>query len=91
MTYPSKFEILSAELAVMEAEVAKKRAYLNAILEQPLGISCGACGENLKTEADFQRHFVISRMNRIQGYLNLGECPRTEKGRNIIDNAGLPV
>lgn len=48
--------------------------------QTPCELPCTACGEMLESEGDFARHFVI----RETLYLNLGECPETDKGRAII-------
>lgn len=38
------------------------------------------CGFRLDTELDFASHFVLADAR----YLNLGECPNSDKGRAII-------
>jgi hypothetical protein len=48
---------------------------------QECNLPCSGCGAQLTTEGDFARHFVI----RETAFLNLGECPKTPKGRAIID------
>jgi hypothetical protein len=48
---------------------AAERTALDAT---PLNLPCSGCGENLATEGDFARHFVLLYGRQ---YLNLGYCP----------------
>jgi hypothetical protein len=38
------------------------------------GLNCAGCGMTLATEADFARHFILTRGLQ---YRNLGDCPLT--------------
>lgn len=51
-----------------------------ALDKTPCGLSCSGCQTLLVTEGDFARHFVLADAT----YLNLGECPNTEKGRRVV-------
>lgn len=46
----------------------------------PWGLTCSGCDTLLVTEGDFARHFVLPDAT----FLNLGECPNTERGRGLI-------
>lgn len=49
----------------------------------PCNLNCTGCGELLATEADFAAHFVLADIR----YKNLGECPRTEKGKRLLSGS----
>lgn len=65
LTFPcSKWDLLSD---------SEKRAYENTTLtKEGTAVECTGCGEELTTEADFAKHFVIDNLH----YLNLGHCPK---------------
>lgn len=58
---------------------------LEGLADQPCQLTCGGCNAAFADEADFARHFVISKTNRMSGYLNLGECPDEAKGKAIVE------
>lgn len=86
MNKPSKYNLLEAELVKMEEEVARRRRELDGLESTPCGYPCSACGTVLETELDFAQHFVVAQIDRMNRHFNLGECPNTERGRNIIAN-----
>lgn len=67
----SKWTILVARLAELEAETEKARSQLKGLDETPCGLRCSGCDAMLATEGDFARHFSIPDSR----YLNLGDCP----------------
>lgn len=60
-----------------------ERAELDAFTVS--GYVCTGCGIALPTNGAFYRHFVIPDAR----WLNLGECPTTEKGKAITHTSGL--
>lgn len=80
----TKMDILRDELTEAEAKAAALREHIDGLAATSCGLTCGGCGKVLDTEADFADHFVISRYNQRMHYLNLGECPHTEKGQIIL-------
>lgn len=86
----TKMDILRDELTEAEAKAAALRSYIDGLAATPYrGGECG-CGVTFETEADFAEHFVISKYNQRMRYLNLGECPFSEKGE-IILAGGTPL
>lgn len=49
----------------------------------PFNGVCTGCGTPLETEADFAQHFHIPD----ERYINLGYCPHTERGRELMESS----
>jgi hypothetical protein len=75
----SKFDILADQLAVLEKEVAERKAYLEGLDKTPFGSTCDGCQAPLETEADFAKHFLVNSMDQLNGHLNLGYCPNVNR------------
>ena len=75
----TKYEIMEAKIAFLEAEAAKVRRELEGLNDTPFGHKCGGCGLFLETEGQFAAHFDIPD----ERYLNLGGCP-------VVDNPQRP-
>ena len=82
-------DILRDRLTEAEAKAQALRAQIDGLANTPCGAKACSCGTTFETEADFAEHFVISRINRMNNHLNLGECPHSEKGQIIIAGAAL--
>jgi hypothetical protein len=71
----TKWDILQSRLAVLEAEVRDRQEYLAGLDRTPFTANgtgrCSSCGEQLPTEGDFARHFIVLD----ERFINLGECP----------------
>lgn len=81
----TKMDILRDELVTAEAKALALREQIDGLAATPCGLSC-ACGKVLDTEADFASHFVLPQSSIWHRWLNLGECPNSEKGKAIIEN-----
>lgn len=67
----TKWSILVARQAELQAQADKARAELAGLEATRFDGECHGCGLLLKTEGDFARHFTVPDAR----YLNLGECP----------------
>src|SRR4051794_31242759 len=68
----TKWDILVARRDAIQADLQKVEQELRWLENTSLGTSCAGCGEVLKTEADFAKHFLVAD----EHFLNLGECPK---------------
>lgn len=75
MEIRSKWVILEERRQKALEELSQLSQLLNAMEDTPCELHCSFCGEFLETEADFAKHFAISRYNEMNNWLNLGECP----------------
>lgn len=71
----TKMQVLEERAAILEAEAAKARAYIDGLAKTNCGLTCAGCGTLLRTEADFASHFIV----RDENYLNLGNCLEKDK------------
>lgn len=74
----TKYTILRERLETLEAEAAKARRYLEGLEMTNCNLTCHGCGELLKTEGEFARHFYVKQIDEINNLLNLGSCPITK-------------
>lgn len=72
----TKWEILEARRDEYLAQAEDVQRMLDGLEKTNCGLTCGGCGEYLRTEKDFAQHFIIPDTR----YLNLGNCPNP-KGR----------
>lgn len=81
----TKWDILQDRLAQAEATAAALRSQIDGLVRTPCGLSC-SCGDTFDTEADFAAHFVLPMSSILNNWLNLAECPFSEKGKAIIEH-----
>jgi hypothetical protein len=71
----TKWDILQERADKLRSDLAAIEANMAWMTEVPFTANgagkCSACGEELKTEADFAKHFLVPD----ERFLNLGECP----------------
>jgi hypothetical protein len=81
----TKAEILDAKLEFLTNELAKVQREIYGLQHTECNLHCAGCGENLSTEWDFAKHFVIPD----EQFLNLGECPNrsTRAPRGVVSIA----
>lgn len=80
----TKMDILRDELATAQAKAAALEEQIDGLWMTECGLSCTGCGSELPTEGDFADHFVLPTSSILNRWLNLGECPNSEKGKAII-------
>lgn len=73
----TKWSILQARLARLEADAKKIREELETVEKTSFGSICTGCGVLLNAEADFWRHFTIPDSR----FLNIDYCPNPQGNR----------
>jgi hypothetical protein len=76
----TKWEILSEALEEARNTVQVLEQGMRDLEAKPFGSECSYCGTEFATEADFDRHFIITN----ERHLNLGECPRKLKALGLL-------
>ena len=83
----TKYEIMEAKIAFLEAEAAKARRELEGLIDTPCDLQCEGCGLVFETEGQFAAHFDIPD----ERYLNLGGCPVVDDPKRPLLTVGWRV
>jgi hypothetical protein len=66
----TKWEILEARIAAAKKELEQLEAQKNWLMTVRFDAECTHCGQELETEADFAKHFLIPD----ERLINTGHC-----------------
>jgi hypothetical protein len=72
----TKWQILQRRRDELAEDLRKAEAELLSLPRTVFGRPCSGCGEILETEMHFAAHYEVPD----QRYLNLGYCPKKDRG-----------